>query len=274
MGPDDVYKGKEIDAILRTAARLQEEDDARQDKGLGLSLAEVEEIAAESGIDPKYIREAALISTADDDEDRFHFWGGPITARRSFIVNRALSRVEMEDLVPAIQRITDNAGSTDSLGNSLTWTSHTRKNQGSMSVMMQVEGDKTVCTLKAPIMMPGFLIHYVPLILTFMIGLPFAATRGFTPTVLAIAAVLMSVVFLGTRFGYGRYADMKKRQLKRIEEAIKAVGRSVGSDTTEKAAAENQNAERETIPPLLDLNEDTGPNDGKALQQRRDRLGY
>ncbi|NND72820.1 MAG: hypothetical protein HKN43_14680, partial [Rhodothermales bacterium] len=149
MGPDDVYKGKEIDAILRAAARLQEEDDSRADKGLGLSLSEVEEIARDSGIDPKYVRQAALISSSDtDDEDRFHFWGGPITIRRSFIVNRPLSKREMEELVPSMQRITDNGGRTDSLGNSLTWTSHTRQNQGSMVIMMQVEGDKTVCTLK------------------------------------------------------------------------------------------------------------------------------
>ena len=62
MRSDDIFKGKEINALLQAAARLQEEDLAKNDGGLGLSLAEVEEIAAESGIDPKYIRQAALIT--------------------------------------------------------------------------------------------------------------------------------------------------------------------------------------------------------------------
>ncbi|NNE35635.1 MAG: hypothetical protein HKN13_10380, partial [Rhodothermales bacterium] len=242
---------------------------------LGLSLAEVEQIAAETGIDPKYVRQAALISTAEtEDEDRFHFWGGPITIRRSFIVNRPLSKSEMEELVPSMQRITDNGGSTDSLGNSLTWTSHTRQNQGSMVIMMQVEGDKTVCTLKAPVMMPGFLIHYIPLILAFMIGLPFAATRGFTPAILAIAATLMSVMFLATRMGYGKYASVKKDQLKQIEEAIKAVGRSepgVADAIKVTASTPRGESQADTHNPLLELDEETGPNDGKAREQRRMR---
>ncbi len=282
MNNDDIYKGKEIDAILRAAARLQEEDHARNDQGLGLSLSEVEEIAAEAGIDPKFVRQAALVTSSemDDDED-FHFWGGPITLRRNFIVNRALSKQEMEELVPVFQRIKDNGGSTDSLGNSVTWTSSARKDAGSTVIMMQVDGDKTVCRLKSPVMMPGFLIHYIPFILSFMIGLPFAATAGFPPAAFGIAAVLASVLFFITRFAYGKLADLKKRHLHEIEEAIKAVGRNVvvessTSSITESATGSGldttqQEINTETSSGRITLDDSMGPNDGKAQRGGRVR---
>ena len=51
------YTEREIEALLERAAHLQASAD--EDEGHGLTLAELEQIAAESGIDPKFLRVAA-----------------------------------------------------------------------------------------------------------------------------------------------------------------------------------------------------------------------
>ncbi|NNF58600.1 MAG: hypothetical protein HKN04_10190 [Rhodothermaceae bacterium] len=51
------YTEREIKALLERAAHLQASSD--EDGGHGLTLAELEQIAAESGIDPKFLRVAA-----------------------------------------------------------------------------------------------------------------------------------------------------------------------------------------------------------------------
>lgn len=278
---DEVFKGKEIDALLRTAAHLQEEERSKAGDGVGLTLKEVEEIAAESGIDPKFVREAALISVLEpDDEDKFHFWGGPVSIRRNFVVNRALSKLEMERLVRVFQRVKDSPGRTDSLDESLTWSSTNQRNQPGTTVTMQVEGDSTVCSIKAPVMMPGFLVHYVPLLLAFMISLPFVAKEEFSAIAVSIMMGMFATIFLVTRFAYGKLADKKKEDLLEIERAIKALGRDSAAGesavTTSSESVSRDTEARETeqsatpTDPRISLEDDgyTGPNDGKARQQR------
>ena len=51
------YDEKQIRALIERAAELQAQENASD--GPGLSLAELEEVARASGIDPKYIRAAA-----------------------------------------------------------------------------------------------------------------------------------------------------------------------------------------------------------------------
>lgn len=281
---DDVFKGKEIDALLRAAAHLQEEEKSNAGDEVGLTLKEVEEIAAESGIDPKFVRQAAIISAVEpDDDDKFHFWGGPTSIRRNFVVNRALSKQEMERLVRVFQRVKDSAGRTDSLDESLTWSSTNQRNQAGMTVTMQAEDDATLCTLKSPVMMPGFLVHYIPFILTFMVSLPLVAKQEFSAIAVATALAALSALFLVTRIAYGKLADKKKEQLLEIEAAIKAVGRGSTSEgeiatigaRSPETQTENlgQSDASAPAPDRLPLEDDvyTGPNDGKA-QQQRDRF--
>lgn len=58
------FDEKEFALILRRAAALQQSDAARP-LGSGLSLPEIESIAAEAGIDPAYVRQAAVAISGD-----------------------------------------------------------------------------------------------------------------------------------------------------------------------------------------------------------------
>ncbi len=105
MAKEQTFRGKEIEALLGAAARLQEKEGGSP-SGVGLTLQEIEAIASESGIDPSFVRRAALVRNDDNEhEDGFFFWGGPASIRRKMVLNRRLSSNEMEKLVSSFRRM-------------------------------------------------------------------------------------------------------------------------------------------------------------------------
>jgi hypothetical protein len=244
VSKDQIFRGKEIEALLGAAARLQEKEGGSPE-GVGLTLSEIEAIAAESGIDPEFVRQAALVQNSDtNDEDRFYFWGGPGAVRRKMVLKRRLSATEMEKLVPAFRRIMENEGSADSLHNSLSWSTNERKGHAGTSVMMESEGDQTVVSLKASLVMPGFLIHYIPLILVVLIGLPLGAPNLFAPTALALKLAALALVFMATRIGYGTFYNKRRKQLDAIQKVIEEAARA-GEDPIEVVDATTKGSVRD-----------------------------
>lgn len=63
--PARLYDEKEMRRLLERATELQKEEGSTPVPGGGLSLAELEEIAGEAGIDPRYLRRAAAELSVD-----------------------------------------------------------------------------------------------------------------------------------------------------------------------------------------------------------------
>ena len=57
--PERTYSQEEIAALLERAAELQTDDARRNKNAAGLTLAEIESVASEAGIDPHLVRQAA-----------------------------------------------------------------------------------------------------------------------------------------------------------------------------------------------------------------------
>ena len=57
--PDRIYTEQEVAALLERAAELQAQAARRNEHRPGLSLAELEDVAAEAGLDPSLLRQAA-----------------------------------------------------------------------------------------------------------------------------------------------------------------------------------------------------------------------
>ncbi|MCB0719222.1 MAG: hypothetical protein KDD65_12300 [Bacteroidetes bacterium] len=269
------YQGKEIEALLAAAARMQQrEEDHAGSHDTGLTLSEIEEIARESGIDPQFVRMAAY-SRADDREaeDDFFFFGGPATVRRTVTLDRALSRTEMEELVPGFRTILENEGSVDSLEKSLSWRTNNRKNQGGTSITLQAIDGRTVCQLKASVWMPGFLIHYIPLILSLM---AVSGLGGFDLAGWGLKIAVLSLVFLVTRFGYAQFYKKKRRELDEVEQAIREAARERGPESLPDSDRDNvagRDAERaasavQNQPPLK-LDEHEAPTDQQNTRRRQ-----
>lgn len=127
--PNDVprvYDEREIGRILKRATELQHAEPSAPSAS-GVTLSELEEIAAEAGIDPKYLRRAALeVESGARDPS---FWasvvGDEILLHRAVTLPGELSEDGFERIVAVIQMQTRVHGQPSLLGRTLTWTAET-----------------------------------------------------------------------------------------------------------------------------------------------------
>ena len=119
MSKKRLYSGTEISAVLKRAAELHRDQGPTDTSGL--TLAELEQIAAEVGIDPAFVKTAATELEEDRTDTEFHFWGGPLSVDLERIVEGEVSEAKWEEIVMEIRRIFGAAGKTGQLGRSLEW---------------------------------------------------------------------------------------------------------------------------------------------------------
>jgi hypothetical protein len=94
MPPSDDYSEKEMALILKRAAELQEGSDGQ---GVQRSLAQIQEIAAEAGIEPAYVAEAA--AELERPVPRVGWLGAPTRFHEERSVPGALSPNDLGDLL-------------------------------------------------------------------------------------------------------------------------------------------------------------------------------
>ena len=94
MPPSDNYSEKEMALILKRAAELQEGPDG---PGIQRSLAEIQEIAAEAGIEPAFVAEAA--AELERPLPRVGWLGAPTRFHEERSVPGALSPNEIGELL-------------------------------------------------------------------------------------------------------------------------------------------------------------------------------
>jgi hypothetical protein len=147
--PDDLrrrYGDKEVGLILKRAADLQRQDPAGTAGG-GLTVEELEEIAAEAGIDPSYLRRAAqeldISATYLADEAPTLLTGAPLTVRLERTVVGELPESELDRLVPDIQQAADGHGQASLIGHTLTWRSNTSNTERSLLVDVSARDGQT-----------------------------------------------------------------------------------------------------------------------------------
>lgn len=114
-----LYSDKEISAVLKRAAELQRGQGSSDTSGL--SLAELEQIAADVGIDPDFVKTAALELEEDRTDTGFHLWGGPTAIELERIVEGEMSEARWEEVVAEIRRVYAVAGETGRVGRILEW---------------------------------------------------------------------------------------------------------------------------------------------------------
>ena len=121
------YGDKEIGLILKRAAELQRQEPGSGVEGGGLSLRELEEVAAEAGIDPRHLRRAAVEIEAGaaglEKEGFARLIGGPLTVSFTRSLPGEFPPEHFDRLVDDIQATADGQGGASALGRKLTWRS-------------------------------------------------------------------------------------------------------------------------------------------------------
>jgi hypothetical protein len=141
---DRVYDEREIGRILKRATELQHAEPSAPSAS-GVTLTELEEIAAEAGIDPTYLRRAALdIDSGATDRS---FWatvvGEDILLNRAVTLPGELSDDGFERIVATIQTQTRLHGQPSLLGRTLTWGAETANKSRTLQIVVTSRDGRT-----------------------------------------------------------------------------------------------------------------------------------
>lgn len=140
-----IYGDEEIGRILKRATELQH----REPKGgpSGITLAELEEIAAEAGIDPGHLRRAAMeLETLPDDPTVWaRLAGEELDLLREITLPGELDQAGFERVVTAIQAASREHGQPSLLGRTLTWRAESSsKTRATQIVVSSRDGETTI----------------------------------------------------------------------------------------------------------------------------------
>ncbi len=144
------YDDDEVARILKRATEIRRDQrlpvPSLQDEGL--TLRELEEIAAEAGIDVAHLRQAALeVDTgADHLGPMERFVGGPLTVVHEAVVEGELDEEGFEAVLADLQKGLGEFGVPSLMARTLTWKNEPTKNGGrsTMATISSREGRTTL----------------------------------------------------------------------------------------------------------------------------------
>lgn len=131
------YGDKEVRRLLQRAAELQKQESVREyaDGGGGLTLADLQEVAAEAGIHPRYIQQAAAgIEQSGRSGLAARLAGTELTITVERVVPGELLDEGFEQAILEIQRAFSGSGNPSMVGRTLMWKSDTMDHQSSLQV--------------------------------------------------------------------------------------------------------------------------------------------
>jgi hypothetical protein len=116
------FNEKEVAQIIKRASELQQEESPAEPTS-GMSLAELEQVAREAGLDPALVRRAATdLDTRITDQRPSAFIGAPTRLTLERTIDGEVSPDEYETLVLEMNRVLGLVGSASTLGRTLQWT--------------------------------------------------------------------------------------------------------------------------------------------------------
>lgn len=144
--PTRRFSDEEVGHLLERASELQLREGASADPARGLTLRELEEIAAEAGIDPELLRRAA--SEFDAGRGRApttidRVLGAAPTILYERRVPGQLSPEGLETIVAEIQSAAGVLGQPSLVGGTLTWRSETPNNTRSLQIVVGSRAGET-----------------------------------------------------------------------------------------------------------------------------------
>ncbi len=143
------YDEKAVAAILQRAAEL---DRKRREQGTSLSLAEIEQIARDAGMDPAVIRQAARdVEQGGQTSTSARLAGAPMRSVHERVIAREFRVDDHEALVPlireALSALSTAPPQISTVGRSLTVTAMTGR--GLIEVHVGPQGGSTVVRISA-----------------------------------------------------------------------------------------------------------------------------
>jgi hypothetical protein len=153
--PSRRFSEKEVAQIIKRASELQQEE-APAESTSGMSLAELEQVAREAGLDPALVRRAATdLDSRVTDQRPSRVLGAPTTLRLERTIEGEVPIDEYEPIVLEIQRVLGEVGTGATLGRSLQWTmdrtGRRRHSARAVHVMITPRNGRTTIRIEEPL---------------------------------------------------------------------------------------------------------------------------
>lgn len=224
--------GSEAEAILGRAIELQHED---APDGPALTAADLEEIAEEMGIEPRYVRAALAekkntLPAQPKAPDRFYLWGGPGKLSYEALIDQELDQDACDDLINLARQRVGSQGKVRVQGKSVTWRARR------VRVALLPRGGQTHLWLSRSIGGTAVAL-FVPILIPVFLGLLGAAIPlGIIYSALwtSIFGVLfgMALAFGLVRALFASIAESRRRELEGLKNALlKAASAHKGQTT-------------------------------------------
>jgi len=264
------YSEAELHAIFERAAKRQEEAQRAEAASRGaLTLAELQEIGAASGIDPAHIAAAAAEVDTVPPKDVHTFLGAPTEVERTRVVPYDVSDEEWARMVAEIRRTFDDDGSIGQIGQMREWTAvkRTSSNTGTaMRLTLEPLGGGTQVTLRQSARETTKGATIATAVSTAMAVFFFALGFAADPE-LFIAAVLMggmALAFAGiTRAWLGYWGEKQEDRFDSLLDRLELIARTAEPETPRapEAASPDRTAHQIDLDALPDAEEDTPPSE-------------
>lgn len=146
------YSEKEVSRLLKRATELQRNVGVSP-AARGLTLGELEDAAAEAGLDPALLRQAA----AELDMGSLPEAGSGLGTRLAgaplrTLIERSLSgevpTSAFASMVPLIQMAADSPGQASQVGNTMTWQSQNPASPRSLQILVTAHGGNTLIRIE------------------------------------------------------------------------------------------------------------------------------
>lgn len=147
--PKRRYGEKEVGLILKRATELSQSAPEPTEGG-GLTIEDLEDIAAEAGIDPRYLRDAAaeLDTRGPTPEGAERLLGGPLMVELERRVQGEVPEDRWDDVIHEISRAADGQGHPSVIGRTLSWVLSDPNRQRFLQVTVSNREGETVIRIE------------------------------------------------------------------------------------------------------------------------------
>lgn len=201
------YNEKEVSLLLRRASELQRALPSAANP-TGLTLTELEEIAAEAGLDVSLLRQAAneLDTGAVPGAGGLGpaLAGGPLKILLERMLPFEAPESAFASLVPVVQIAADAPGQASQVGRSFTWHSQSPSNPRGLQVVVSVQSGQTLVRVEERYgalagSLFGGILGGVGGGVGLGVGGALAGTLGSVAIGIAFPTVVIAGTYLGTR---------------------------------------------------------------------------
>lgn len=236
------YDDKEIARLLKRATELQAREPQHPEHD-GMTLAELEAVAREAGIDPALLQQAA---SELDHEPEAGGWGPLLVGdRTNLVIERSfegeLDQAALEGLVPHVNIAADLTGNISSVGRTLNFSGGGQQSTRSIQVLVSSRDGRTTIRIEERYgqlvgALFGGIVGGGGVGMGVGVGAGVGAAAGSALLTVALPFGVIGLTYSIARFSFKKVVARRRRALRKLVDQVAAI---VAEQNTRRLAAGN-----------------------------------